>query len=244
VTDIDEFAIEIAKQLPIKEAYKDAIQPAAKQTGELGEELVKALRLALFPIQLAAGLQDRFRRFVRDSVARVPLERQVSPVPQIAGPVLEGVRYEPEGTTIDKMFSELLSTAMDSSRLRDVHPAFPLIIRQLSADEAKILELIASSKDHPRRVQIFRLRDDGLVVTDDESNDLSAAQMHFPENVSMYTNRLDKLGLISFDVEKPMERINDEAGRQTGGRNFFVCKLTEFGASFMRACSGNTTIQG
>jgi hypothetical protein len=70
VTATDEFAKEIAKQLPVKVAYQDAIQPAAKQTGEFGEDLLKALRLALFPIQLAAGLQDRFRHFVRASVAR------------------------------------------------------------------------------------------------------------------------------------------------------------------------------
>lgn len=241
MTATDEFAKEIAKQLPVKAAYQDAIQPAAKQTGEFGEDLLKALRLALFPIQLAAGLQDCFRHFVRASVARVPPERQVSPAPQIAGPVLEGVRYEPEGTPIDRMFSELLSTAMDSERLKDAHPAFPLLIRQLSTDEAQILNFIAKSQALLKMVQIFYFRD-GLAIASTEYNELGLTQLHFLENLSMYTNRLEKLGLIRFDTEKPMEPIQSE-GRQTGGRNFFVCKFTDYGAAFMRACTGDISIK-
>ncbi len=34
----DEFAKEIAKQLPVKAAYKDAIRPASRQTGEMAEQ--------------------------------------------------------------------------------------------------------------------------------------------------------------------------------------------------------------
>jgi hypothetical protein len=75
----DEFAKEIAKQLPVKAAYKDAIRPAARQTGEMAEDIIKAVRLALFPIQLAAMAQDRFRRFVRNAVDRVPIENRVTP---------------------------------------------------------------------------------------------------------------------------------------------------------------------
>src|ERR1700756_308004 len=62
----------IAKQLPVIAAYTDAIKPAAKQLGHLGEDILKALRLALFPVTVAAGLHDRFERFVKHAVARVP----------------------------------------------------------------------------------------------------------------------------------------------------------------------------
>src|SRR4051794_26582250 len=109
----DEFAKELAKQLPVKAVYQDAIHPAAKQAGDLGEDVMKAVRLALAPIQLLAVAQDRFQRFIEHSVGRVPPERQISPRPQIVGPVLEGVRYETEGTPIDEMFSQLLSASMD-----------------------------------------------------------------------------------------------------------------------------------
>jgi hypothetical protein len=84
----------VAKQLPVKDIYKDAIAPAATQTGELAEDLIKALRLALAPVQFLAALQDRYRSFLKNSVARVPVQRRIDPPPQILGPVLEGVRYD------------------------------------------------------------------------------------------------------------------------------------------------------
>ena len=102
------FIESIAKLLPVKAVYKDAVRPGARQIGELAEDTLKALRLALFPIQLAAVAQDRFRRFVVNAVERIPEEMRLSPPPQIIGPVLEGIRYEPEGTPIEEMFSELL----------------------------------------------------------------------------------------------------------------------------------------
>ena len=39
----DEFAKELAKQLPLKDIYTDAAAPAAKQTGRLLEDLVEVL---------------------------------------------------------------------------------------------------------------------------------------------------------------------------------------------------------
>jgi hypothetical protein len=44
---------EVAKLIPIKEAYGDLMSPAAKQTGVLLEDIAKTIRLALFPIQLS-----------------------------------------------------------------------------------------------------------------------------------------------------------------------------------------------
>jgi hypothetical protein len=235
--DIDEKVLkELAKQLPVKELYSDAVQPPAKQVGKLAEDIMKVLRLALFPITFGAGLQDRYEAFIKKSVARVPEEKRVSPAPQILGPVLEGIRYEPEGTPIDEMFSELLSTSMDRERLNDAHPSFPSIIKQLSSDEAKILKKIFTSGAHPRIVQIFQLKGP-LSITSTERNELPIDGLSFPGNISMYTDRLIRLGLIQLHVEKGMEPIFSN-GIQTGGRNFLICKFSETGESFMRACVG------
>lgn len=79
----------IANELPIKQAYYDAISPTAKQLGVIGEDLTKTLRLAL-----VTALQDRVENFIRKSVRNVPEDRRVAPAPQIIGPVLEEIRYE------------------------------------------------------------------------------------------------------------------------------------------------------
>jgi hypothetical protein len=143
------FAEELAKQLPVKAVYRDAVKPAAKQAGQLAQDLVKTIQLALAPLQFAGAYQDRLRGFIDRSVRAVPEADRVSPAPQILGPIVEGIRYEPEGTPLDEMFSKLLSSSMNSVRSGGAHPAYPTIIRQLSSDEAWILSALKGQQyDH------------------------------------------------------------------------------------------------
>jgi hypothetical protein len=102
-----EFAKELAKQFPIKEAFS----APAEQTGQILQDIVKTIQLALVPFQVAGALQDRLRGFIDRSVRAVPEKNRVSPPPQLLGPIIESIRYEPEGTALDEMFSKLLSAA-------------------------------------------------------------------------------------------------------------------------------------
>jgi len=137
-----ELATAFAKELADKFPVGEALTPAATQTGLILSDIVKTLHLALVPFQLLGAYQDRLRSFIDNSVRRAPEEKRISPAPQILGPVIEGIRYEPEGTPIDEMFSELLSRSIDKDRVEEAHPAYPMIIKQLSADEVKILTLL------------------------------------------------------------------------------------------------------
>ena len=155
----EEFVKELAKQLPVRAIYEDAVSPAAKQAGQIGADILKTLQLALAPVQLLGALQDRYRAFLDKSVRRVPRGDQISPAPQILGPVIESLRYEPEGTPIDEMFSQLLSSTMDRKRAHLAHPSYPYLIKQLSSDEANILFLLADSSKIYRYVQTYVFRD-------------------------------------------------------------------------------------
>src|SRR4051794_15052875 len=105
-----EFAKELAKQFPVKEAFS----APARQTGEILQDIVKTIQLALVPFQVAGALQDRLRGFIDRSIRAVPEENRVSPPPRLHGPIIESIRYEPEGTPLDEMFSKLLSTSMNT----------------------------------------------------------------------------------------------------------------------------------
>jgi hypothetical protein len=239
----EEFAKELAKQLPVRAIYEDAAAPATKQAGQLFQDIVKALQLALAPVQLLGAIQDRYRKFLDAAVRRVPEANRISPAPQIIGPVLEGVRYEPEGTPIDEMFSQLLSASMDSARVSDAHPSFPLIVRQLSADEARLLNAMFIAPKPLRLVQTFRLAQGLSFHGETEIDELKIDGLMFAANVAMYRNHIQQLGLLHFSVERAMEPIM--AGPvQTGGRNFLEYRLTDFGLQFMRACSGSHTKVG
>jgi hypothetical protein len=227
---VSEFAKELARQLPVKEA----LAPPARQTGQILEDIVKTIQLALVPFQLAGALQDRLRAFIDGSVRRIPEPQRVSPAPQILGPVIEAIRYEPSGTELDDMFSELLSSSMDQSRLKDAHPAFPSIIRALSSDEAKLLKSLA--KNNPvRQISLSKL---DRVRNLFEPMSIEAMQVpadiDYPGNARIYLEHLRQLGLVEISVTRAPEPIMEE-GIQVAVRNFAEHQLSLWGIQFMRA---------
>lgn len=229
----DEFAKELARQLPVKDIYADAGKAAARQAGQLFEDIVKTLQLALAPLQVVGAYQDRFREFLDRSVRRVPEDQRISPAPQILGPVLEGVRYEPEGTPIDEMFSQLLSCCMDSGRVDKAHPSYPIIIKQLSSDEAKVLKSLRNAKYRFVRVHHFK---DGMSYAGDiEVDELPRDTLQFPGNVSFYMAHLRRLGLASLYETRPQQPIFVD-GHQTGTRTFSEYRLSDVGRRFIEAC--------
>jgi Abortive infection alpha len=229
-----ELARELVRQLPIK----DATLPAAKQTGEILADLTKVLHLALAPVQLLAAFQDRFRQFVNRAVRRVPEERRITPASQIVGPILEGIRYEPDGTLIDELFSELLSRSIDRERVHEAHPSYPIIIRQLSADEARILSRLRDrnfdyvhTRNYDRKKNLFM---NGSI----EIDDLPRVGLAYPENVQFYMAHLNQLGLAGIFQQGNQEPLfGNESGQQIGIRIRSQYRLTDFGQHFVRACT-------
>ncbi|MCA1510255.1 DUF4393 domain-containing protein [Bradyrhizobium sp. NBAIM01] len=232
-------ATELVKQVPIKEAYQDGVSPAMRETGSALADFVKTLRVALAPLQFTAALQDRYVAFLDRSVRKIPEERRILPAPQIAGPILEAIKYEPDDTPIAEMYNELLSKAFDRGTARHAHPAFAPLIKQLSVDEAVILRSIYekllnnghynfqctddydphSNRFFNRKVELDELPRDGLLA---------------PENVAIYVEHLDKLGLVAAFQFKNQEPIFS-GGRQSGSRTFARYQLTGFGHEFMKA---------
>src|SRR5580692_6125284 len=148
-------AEEIVKRLPVERIYTDAASGAVKELGHSLTDVAKTVRLVLFPLQVLGALQDRVAGFVDRAIRRVPEANRISPAPQIVGPILEGIRYEPEDTPIVEMFSELLSRSMDSDRVNEAHPSFPILIRQLSEDEAQILASLRNQEYEHVHTQSF-----------------------------------------------------------------------------------------
>lgn len=237
-------AVEVAKQIPVKEAYDDAVAPGARQAGLIVEDIAKTLRLALAPIQITAALQDRLSQFLNRSVRRVPEERRVAPAPQILGPVIEGIRYEPEGTAISEMFSQLLSRSIDKERLGEAHPAFPAIIRQLSSDEARVLAQLQRFVASKINYKFMFTRDwDATELIWSEAKEIDPGEfplqiLDFPSNLFFYIDHLASLGLAENQGLKSTPLFARSGGLQTGSRYINRVYLSDLGRRFMRAVEG------
>jgi hypothetical protein len=177
------------------------------------------------------------------------VERRIAPAPQILGPVLEAIRYEPEATPIDEMFSQLLSIAMDSDRVDNAHPAFVEIIKQLSSDEAILLESLVNG---PRRwtYRAFFNREknrfDGQETILDER---PTERLLNPQRFELYMLHLGNLGLAGYYNWKAQEPEYEEIGQRQVGDVIYPAgkaqiaskvskelKLTPWGEVFMKAC--------
>lgn len=243
-----EIAKEIAKQLPVRDFYEDGLAPAVKESGELLADVVKVLRLVLAPIHALGAVQDRYKRFIQEAVARVPEVQQVSPPPQILGPVLEGIRYEPEGTPIDEMFSELLSRSVDRERVNEAHPSYAYLIQQLSSDEVKILRLLADTEYEYTYTRDFDSTTRLFSGHHIEKDDLPKEGLAFPENAIFYMDHLHSLGIAGLFQHGNQEAIEEiyknPAGknhqRQIGTRVFSRYRLTDQGQRFVTACTSKS----
>lgn len=235
---IPEVAEQLAKILPVEKIYDDLASPAFKQMGKAFEDVVKCIRLATFPIQVGSASQEQLERFLRKAVEDVPEERRILPPTQILGPVIEAMRYEPEDTDIERMFSQLLSSSMNNEKVKFAHPAFPTLIRQLSKDEAVLLREI-TNRPNLKHVATYRF-DDGRSYFDEiELDELPRSVLSHPENAMIYVNHLRQLGVVDFTQSEPQEPIMGRRSHgieyQSGVRVRSVYTLTDFGKLLAQA---------
>jgi hypothetical protein len=209
IRDAIEAVTGLAKAVPV---YQDLLQPSAI---EIGTNLQKAIHMALAPISGMVWGYEKIEEFVKVSVARrleqVPLERIKTPLPQIAGPTLEALKYTGHDENLREMFSKLLATAIDEKTAMTAHPSFVEIIRQLSSDEAKICKLLKRSHLDSPVVNILEKTGDNrerIYVLNFSTLGYEAG-CHFPKMIQRYLDNLDRLALI--DVRFDRWIVDDNA---------------------------------
>jgi hypothetical protein len=75
--------------------------------------------------------------------SQIPDEDRLNPNISMIGTVFEEAKYKTEPTLID-MFSNLLASSVDSSKVSYAHPSFAHIINEMSALDAENISLFAS----------------------------------------------------------------------------------------------------
>ncbi|NVD74563.1 DUF4393 domain-containing protein [Duganella sp. BJB488] len=244
--------LDLIKSIPpevAKAAYHDAVSPALKETGKIGEDLVKTVRLVLFPLQYAATLQDRLARHFQKSIERVPEERRVAPVESLALPITEQLRFHDEKSVVGDMFVSLLARAMDKERVGEAHPAFVQIVSQLAPDEAVLIRQIAGAQ--PSAYMRPQKKGVAVLLTDERealigASGMSEDQKRYlqsvtvrpevlaqPELVYTYIEHLVSLGIVSYTNE-PWDAEFKNAN--ASGFDFWFVALNGLGELFHRAC--------
>jgi hypothetical protein len=139
---------EIAKLVPAEQVYQDAARPALRQIGASLEKVTKAARFVLAPLEYLAAQHDRWERYLERISKNVEAGNMIEAHPQIVVPALEGLSFCQEDSLIAEMFVNLLSKAIDRTKIDLAHPAFAKIIQQLRTCEKITMNPQISSYFH------------------------------------------------------------------------------------------------
>lgn len=249
----------LVKEVPV---YEDAIQPLAKETGKALQTVGRSVNAALLPVRGLVWGIEKIEEFVHTKVskklANTPVENICTPDPAVAGPALESLRYTGHKESLSELYANLLASAMDKETAKTAHPGFVEIIRNISADEAKLLEYIIKVDATPI-VDIKQVSMDGsgeIKVSELVSTLGSDAGCEHRDLTSSYLVNLERLGLIEIPRDghiaksdaydriindPPVQAVTDQLNT-AGGEKFkgdfkkYYARETVFGKQFNRAC--------
>ncbi|HEH9732943.1 TPA: DUF4393 domain-containing protein [Pasteurella multocida] len=90
---------------------------------------------------------DKFREEIATKSENIPDENRIEPDVDVIGSTLESAKFRINKQEIRDMFSNLIVSAMDSSKADDIHPSFSEMIKMLSPLDAQNLYYLYHSGD-------------------------------------------------------------------------------------------------
>jgi hypothetical protein len=248
----------LVKEVPL---YGDAIQPVAQETGKALQTVGRTVNAALMPVRGLVWGIEKIEEFVNSKVSKklenTPVEKICSPDPAVAGPALESLRYTGHKEKLSELYANLLASAMDLDTAKTAHPGFVEIIRNMSSDEAKVLEYIIKHQVAPI-VNINRVlaKQGGELIVDELVSTLGVdAGCEHKDLIASYLINLERLGLVEIPrdghLTKPdaydrisnapsvitaLEQLNNAGEEAKGELKKYYVRGTVFGKQFSNAC--------
>lgn len=263
IRDVVDAVTGVAKAVPV---YQDVVQPAAQEVGKALQTVAKTVHIALAPVSVLVWGYDQIKEFVATKVAdrlkNVPPENIVTPKPNVAGPVLESLRYTGHESLLSDLYANLLAASMDKATAYGAHPAFVEIIKQLTPDEAKLVGLFIRNMPYPLLDVRWEYKNPnpsegkfgGKEVLVNFSNLGSIAGCEFPQLTPTYIDNLCRLRLAEvpalfeytskgvYDVLEASKEVLQAKTQIEANPEFKAVinrkglRITELGKQFVHVC--------
>lgn len=137
-----------------KDVAQDLVRPTSKSIGDNLGLLVDGVMGWLGywgqkqAIKREVYLAD-YKQKMYDKIDAIPDDRLQEPEIRIVGPAVEASKFYIEKDEFREMFAELVASACHADYAKNVHPAFPEMIKQLSYFDVKLLEMFKQSHTFP-----------------------------------------------------------------------------------------------
>jgi len=248
----------LVKEVPV---YEDAVQPVAKEAGKALQTVGRTVNAALMPVRGLVWGIEQIEEFVNSKVSKklenTPVDKICTPDPAVAGPALESLSHTGHKESLSELYANLLASAMDLDTAKTAHPGFVEIIRNLSADEAKVLEFIIKQRVAPI-VDINRVlvKQGGQIAVHELVSTIGVdAGCEHKDLIASYLINLERLGLIEMprdghlskpdaydrissdpSVKMALDQLNKGGEESKGDLKKYYTRGTVFGKQFSNAC--------
>ena len=257
---IVEVVAEVAKDRS-KDIYDDGLKPATKEGGEILQTMFGFVNhVILHPVKKAnltfKYKLDKLNIDIQKKALQIDEENMIVPPLNIAGPTLENLKYTIDIDELREMYTSLLASSMDKTKVDDIHPSFSEIIKQLQPDEAKILEYLSF---HNRILKIdinIKSKNSPGYRSHIKNYSIlsSLTSMEFKNKITVYLDNLIRLSLI--EIPYGISSANEELYKELTERKFIknlrtsieadinttlefdngIIELTDFGKMFCKCC--------
>ncbi|WP_312093809.1 DUF4393 domain-containing protein [Niallia sp.] len=188
-----------------KEIYPDLAQPALRKVGIALEATIDFTILPFKYLGMVSKKADlKIKKNLNNYQSKLDSidSSEIGSVPpEIGVPILEELtRITNEELT--EMYINLLVNASSVENSRYAHPSFLNVLKNLSADEAKIIQfLMVNSVENIFpiyvRYQKVRRSNGAMIPLTDNINDINRLiELSFPDNNNFYINNLISMGII------------------------------------------------
>lgn len=187
------------------------VKQAASNLGKTAVTLTNTINTCLLPLAAVNFAVDKARAYFNGAfhedlskkASAIPLDQLVEPKASIAGPALQALAFSHEEVNLKEMYLNLLANAMDGRVKDSVHPSFVEIIKQISAEEARLLQFVLGTDALPTcRVQRKLALAGGFVVVHrhllQTTDGAKGPPTIVPRLAAMVDNWI-RLGLVSVD---------------------------------------------
>lgn len=252
----------VTKGLTDSKIINNLLEPVSKEVGKTLGTISKAINVAISPIagmiwgyeKISTWLMGRLEQKLSD----VPVENIIPPKALIVGPSIEAIKFLGEDEDLREMFAQLIASSLNKDEVKYVHPGFVEILKNLSCEDAKVLNFIYR-KGYCPEIKILAWGPDKpnveipikylFSILEDEIEDLSLGGHTSIVN-------LERLGLIESAHLSKVNRADYDKIRSSYVYASIINKgveanqpyktlenyydLTSFGKDFCRVCIGKT----
>jgi Abortive infection alpha len=241
--------------------YYDAIKPAAKRVGKIGDTVGGAIEMLLSPLSATIYCYDKIKNWlseqIEEKLKNVPNSERIAPPAHVAVPAMQRLVYT-EADELKRMFANLIANSMDSKTSNFAHPAFVEIISQLTPDEAQIINSF-SKISLTSTLPTLKVRKFKSINSSYECIELieNCSDLYFngnftnPELFQTYISNLERLQIIEIDYtvqslyEDKYKELEEKAKKMLIKENLENLKfikgstdLTHFGIGFVNCVTG------